>query len=71
MDDADRLTRIEEKLSFLEQHLGDLDEVVRELSMRMDKQGQGVTAIRKMLVDHLSESDGPSDPVVDEKPPHW
>ena len=70
MHDPSRLTVIEEKLAYLEQHLGDLDEVVQELAKRMAKQGEGVTAVRKMLEDHLSEADGPSDP-ADEKPPHW
>lgn len=70
MDDPDRLTRIEEKLAHLEQYLGDLDEAVRDLATRMDRQRDGVSAIRKMLEDHLSEEDGSNDP-ADDKPPHW
>lgn len=67
MQDADRMTKIEEKLAYLEQHLGDLDEVVRDLSSRMDAHNNGVTAVRKMLEDHLSDAGDPGD----EKPPHW
>lgn len=67
MEQADRLTQIEEKLAFLEKHIGDLDEVVRDLSRRLDVHGQGVSAVRKLIEDHLSD---PGDP-GDEKPPHW
>lgn len=67
MPDSDRLTRIEEKLAYLEQYVGDLDEVVRDLVVRIDKHGEGVKAVRKMLEDHLTD---PIDP-GDEKPPHW
>ncbi len=67
MQDEDRLIRIEEKLAFLEKHIADLDDVVRDLSARLDVHGQGVTAVRKMLEDHLSEQSDPGD----EKPPHW
>jgi uncharacterized coiled-coil protein SlyX len=65
-----RLTVIEEKLAHLEKYVGDLDEVVQDLAARLAKQKDGVTAVRKMLEDHLSEPEGPSDP-ADEKPPHW
>jgi len=67
MQDPDRLTRIEEKLAYLEQFVGDLDEVVRDLAKRIDVHGQGVSAVRKLLEDHLTE---PGDP-GNEKPPHW
>lgn len=67
MADDDRLTRIEEKLAFLEKYVGDLDEAVRDLAARLDVHGEGVTAVRKMLEDHLSDQADPGD----EKPPHW
>lgn len=70
MDADDRLTRIEEKLAFLEKYIGDLDDVVRDLANRLDKHGQGVTAVRKLLEDHLSDA-GESDDPRDERPPHW
>lgn len=70
MQDADRLTTIEEKLAYLEQHLADLDQVVQQLAKRMDRQGEGVNAVRKLLEQHLSETDEPTDP-ADDKPPHW
>ena len=70
MQDADRLTRIEEKLAFLEKHIGDLDEVVRDLSNRIDQQRAGVTAVRKLIEDHLSDP-GEQRDLSDDKPPHW
>ena len=70
MQDDARLTLIEEKLAHLEKYVGDLDEVVRDLAARIDAQKDGVSAVRKMLEDHLSEPDGPANP-ADEKPPHW
>ncbi|MGB0766220.1 MAG: SlyX family protein [Phycisphaeraceae bacterium] len=70
MQHDDRLTLIEEKLAHLEKYVGDLDDVVRDLGARVAAQKDGVTAVRKMLEDHLSEADGPTDP-IDDKPPHW
>lgn len=70
MQDADRLTQIEEKLAYLEKYVGDLDEVVQDLAKRLTAHGEGVRVVRKMLEDHLSEADGPGD-LADEKPPHW
>ena len=67
MQDDARMTVIEEKLSHLEKYVGDLDEVLRDLSKRMDVHAKGVTAVRKLLEDHLSDADDPGD----EKPPHW
>ena len=67
MSDDPRIIQLEEKVAYLEQYLGDLDEVVRELAGRLHKHGQGVDAVRKMLEDHLTD---PQDP-GDQKPPHW
>lgn len=70
MQDPERLTRIEEKLAYLERYLGDLDEVVRELATKLDQQHAGVSAVRKLIEDHLSD---PTDErsLEDDKPPHW
>lgn len=67
MANPERVIELEEKVAYLEKHLGDLDEVVRDLAARMRKQNDGVAAVRKMLEDHLSEQGDPGD----EKPPHW
>ena len=78
MQDDTRLTVIEEKLAHLEKYVSDLDEVVRELATGLAKQKDGVTAVRKMLEDHLSApgsgpgGDTTSDQdLANEKPPHW
>eukprot|EP00752_Nemacystus_decipiens_P014059 g12495.t1 len=73
MQDDDRLTVIEEKLAHLEKYIGDLDEVVRELATGLAKQKDGVSAVRKMLEDHLNDpGDAGSDrDLIDDKPPHW
>lgn len=76
MQDDARLTVIEEKLAHMEKYVGDLDEVVQDLAARIAAQKDGVTAVRKMLEDHLSApgtgDDGTSDQdLADEKPPHW
>ena len=67
MANPERVIELEEKVAYLEKHLGDLDEVVRDLAARMRKHNDGVAAVRKMLEDHLSEQSDPGD----EKPPHW
>lgn len=71
MQDDARMTVIEEKLAHLEKYVGDLDEVLRDLSKRLDVHGKGVTAVRKMLEDHLSDAGQPGGDPGDEKPPHW
>lgn len=70
MDTDDRLTRVEEKLLFLEKYVTDLDEVVRDLAKRLDVHGQGVSAVRKLLEEHINDQGESNDP-RDEKPPHW
>ena len=69
-NDDTRLTVIEEKLAHLEKYVGDLDEVVQDLAARLAAQKDGVTAVRKMLEDHLSDPEDSTNP-ADEKPPHW
>lgn len=70
MQDPERLTFIEEKLAYLEKYVGDLDEVVRELSTKLDQQDAGVKAVRKMLEDHLNDP-GEERDLADDRPPHW
>lgn len=67
MTDETRIIELQEKVAYLEKHLGDLDEVIRDLAGRVRKHGEGVDAVRKMIEDHLSEQPDPGD----EKPPHW
>lgn len=71
MQDEARLTVIEEKLAHLERYVGDLDEVLRDFSKRMEAHSKGVTMVRKMLEDHLSDPGTPGGEPGDDKPPHW
>lgn len=73
MQDDARLTVIEEKLAHLEKYVSDLDEVVRELATGLATQKDGVTAVRKMLEDHLNDPGNASSDrdLIDDKPPHW
>ena len=65
----DRLTRVEEKIAYLEQFLGELDGVVRELH-------DGLAAVRRELgglreqIERPSEEDD-SDGLEAQKPPHY
>lgn len=73
-DDAQRLITLEEKLAYLEQHLGELDGVVRELAGRLEQQHKGVQQVRSILEQHLAGGDeggaASDDPAAD-RPPHW
>lgn len=51
MDDPVRL--LEEKISFLDKTMSDLDEVVREVSDRLDLLRREVADMREALVEHL------------------
>ncbi|MEO1235616.1 MAG: SlyX family protein [Planctomycetota bacterium] len=72
-----RLVNLEEKVTHLERHLGELDAVVRELHDNMDRYQRQIDQI-KTLVESSHDSsnntgaDPPSDTdLTDDKPPHW
>lgn len=72
MNPDQRTIALEEKIAYLEQHVGELDGVIRELADQLAKQGRGVDAVRGMLEKHLAgEDDASGDPAVDDRPPHW
>lgn len=74
-DDAHRLIALEEKLAYLEKHLGDLDGVVRDLAERIDQQSKGVQQVRSILEQHLAGGEdgntGPGPDAERDRPPHW
>jgi uncharacterized coiled-coil protein SlyX len=75
-----RLIQLEEKITHLEHHLAQLDEVVRESHDRLDRYRRQVEQLQAK-VESLESSpapppdlddDGPSDPQLrDDRPPHW
>ncbi|MEM7626736.1 MAG: SlyX family protein [Planctomycetota bacterium] len=78
MDADTRLVNIEEKIAHLEQYLGELDGVVREMNDRMDGYQAELTKMRELVESQNASSDdepgddGPSDQrLEDERPPHW
>lgn len=74
MDPDARLIALEEKLAYLEMHVGDLDEVVRDLAGRLDLQAKGVKQMRTMIEQHLAGGEGDKDDAPDaerDRPPHW
>ena len=72
MHEDPRMIILEEKIAYLEQHIGELDGVIRGLADQLAKQGKGVEAVRGMIEKHLAgDNDAASDPAVDDRPPHW
>lgn len=69
-----RSVQLEEKVAYLEQHIAELDGVVREMNDRMDRFAREAKGLRT-LVEALQE--GPGDEgtqggdLEDERPPHW
>lgn len=69
-----RLTALEEKLAYLEKHVGELDEVVRDLATRLEQQIRGIRQMRSTLEQHLAGGDAKADTAPDpegDRPPHW
>lgn len=68
----DRLTRVEEKIAYLEQFVGELDGVVREMHSNLDGLRRDLAQLRAQ-----AEQDRQADPNDDpndleaHKPPHY
>ncbi len=65
----DRLTRVEEKIAYLEQFLGELDGVVRELHDGLAAVRREVGGLREQIARPAEEDD--SDDPGAQKPPHY
>ena len=69
MDDAKRLTNLEEKFAFLEQSLQHLDQTILSQERRLAQVEMQVTRIADDV--KAISSQGPSDDSIDEVPPHY
>lgn len=65
----DRLTRVEEKIAYLEQFLGELDGVVRDLHDGLTAMRREVGGLREQIT-RPAEEDDPDD-LEAQKPPHY
>jgi uncharacterized coiled-coil protein SlyX len=68
-----RLEALEEKLAFLERHVEQLDEQLRELFDRLAAQQNALDRLRedtRASFDAIG-TDGPDRSDADERPPHW
>jgi uncharacterized coiled-coil protein SlyX len=67
MTDSDRITRLEERFTHLQQHVTEQDRVVLGLSEMVDRLRKELTALRTQVETNAAETPKPSD----EKPPHY
>jgi len=67
MSESDRLNRLEESYTHLQNHVIEQDKVMLELSDALDRLRKDLAALRDS---DRSAGDGESDP-IDERPPHY
>lgn len=67
MTDSDRITRLEERYTHLQQHITEQDRVVLGLSETIDRLRKELAALRAQVEMNAAETPKPSD----EKPPHY
>ncbi|HEX9785610.1 MAG TPA: SlyX family protein [Opitutaceae bacterium] len=67
MTDTDRLTRLEERYTHLQQHVTEQDKVVLALTGDIDRLRREVAGFR----DQLAAIPRPDEPAEDEQPPHY
>jgi len=65
---ASRIQRLEEAVTFLDDHVSQQDKVILELQKKLDRASEGIKELREQLI-----SGGLNSPesVHDEKPPHY
>ena len=72
-----RFVKLEEKVTFVEHQLGELDVVVRELGDAMREIARRLDRLANDFEEHRSQAgagddDGPSDDALrEQRPPHW
>ncbi|MFM1852080.1 MAG: SlyX family protein [Cephaloticoccus sp.] len=63
---AEALQRLEEKIAYLERHVGEQDKAMLEMAMQLDRLRQELVTVR----DRMAEPKTDTSP-VSEKPPHY
>jgi len=64
---TDALQRLEEKIAYLERHVGEQDKAMLEMAMQIDLLKRELGLMR----DRLTEGKSPEPLAQDEKPPHY
>lgn len=64
---ADALQRLEEKIAYLERHVGEQDKAMLEMATQLDLLKRELGLMRE----RLAENKSPDLPAQDEKPPHY
>jgi len=67
MDENTRLTRLEEKTAFLDQHVTEQDKVILRQSEEIDRLKREIAALAARL-EELQSADAPP---ADQRPPHY
>ena len=67
MDIETRISRIEERLTWLQRHVVEQDRVISAQSLEMDALKTRLSLMKKQL----GESAQPGDSTPDERPPHY
>lgn len=63
---ADALQRLEEKIAYLERHVGEQDKAMLEMAMQLDRLRQELVTVRDRMAEPKADA-----PPVSEKPPHY
>ena len=67
MGKPEDIQRLEEKIAYLERHVGEQDKAMLELAKQIDLLSREMGLMRE----RLAETKAPDAPVQDEKPPHY
>lgn len=66
----ERLTNLEIKIAFVENHVAELDELVRGVHTTLERLQQDLTRIAEMVANQPEAGEGATT-MLDEKPPHY
>lgn len=64
---ADAIQRLQEKIAYLERHVGEQDKAMLEMATQLDSLKREMGVLRE----RLAEAKSPDAPLLSEKPPHY